>query len=279
MGIFFYGEHIMFIIYHPRAYARHFARELRVSTLYPNHNKVVQRRKQLNVDVNWGCGPRILEQARPVHGNDKQFLNADISGSVLKIKTFELLAAAGVPIPRITLDATAALPDDRRPFYERGKYLGRKDGLSGGAGIVVYEKGTPPAEQHNFYSQVVSKVHEMRIHVAGGNVICEQMKYIPAGSNVLIRNYDNGARFSARNLDPIIGADIAGQARQIAVNAVAACGLDFAAVDLAVTRNGAVIVFELNSAPGLTLREDAEVAHDMPSTYDAYRTYFQSFLV
>ncbi len=261
----------MFFIYHPRAKVRKIARELGISALFPRHmHRNIARKNKLSVIVNWGCSSEITGTAVPV-------LNRDISGSVRKIRTFELLEAAELPVARWTLDAASALSDDPRPFYERGRYLGRKDGLTGGAGITIYEKGQQPTEKHEFYTQVIAKAAEVRIHVAGGNVICEQIKFVPAGSKVLIRNFHNGARFSARNIGVEVGTENAAQARQIAIRAAAACGLDFGALDMALTKDGRWIIFEINSAPGLMLREEDGTEHDVVSTYEAYRTYFAGF--
>jgi hypothetical protein len=264
-----------FIIYHSGCYSRMLARELHVNSYFPRERLESFRRNDLPVFVNWGCGRSLLE--RYVLGG-RQFLNADISGSVRKMRTFELLDAASLPHPRVVIDPREVV--DGVPFYERGRYLGRTDGLTGGQGITVYERGTLPPQgaRHDFYSQVVSKAHEIRLHVAGGAVICEQFKFVPAGSNVLIRNYDNGARFSARPLETRIESQLATRLRETAIAAVAACGLDFGALDMAVTQRGNIVIFEVNSAPGITPREDESEPHDMPCSYEAYLTYFRQFV-
>lgn len=260
----------MFIIYHPRALVRKIARDLQVTAIYPGHmSRSYTRSGKLSVLVNWGCGTIL-----PIFDQYKhtRVLNRDISGSVRKIRTFELLRAASLPIPRISTNA--------HDLYAHGRYLGRTDGLTGGRGITVYEKGMLPTTEHDFYAQVVSKAVEVRIHVADGTVICEQVKYVPAGSRVLIRNRSNGATFSTKNIAPIVGNDVADSARQIAIKATAACGLDFGALDMALTKQGEWVIFEINSAPGLMLREDStehSVEHDVPSTYEAYSAYFASF--
>src|SRR5688572_18982533 len=103
-----------FIIYHPRAYVRRIARQLGVSVVFPRHlqRSIVRRSAQLSHAVNWGCGmlPAL----------DMPVLNANISGALSKIRTFELVQAAGLPTPRIALDVRADV--DGMPFYQRGKY-------------------------------------------------------------------------------------------------------------------------------------------------------------
>src|SRR5215203_5682769 len=172
----------MFIIYHPRAMVRNIARELRVSAYFPRHGaRNRRRRNSMNVAVNWGNSvlptfniPNPGVAVLPI-------LNADITGSVTKVRTFELLTAAALPIPRTVIDVKQMV--DGVPFYQRGKYLARKDRLSHGAGIEICEKGVLPEKgPFDFYSQVVTKAFEVRLHVAGGAIICEQFKFIPAGS-------------------------------------------------------------------------------------------------
>ncbi len=269
----------MFIYYTQGCYARHLARQLRIHSLFPNDGGLHSRRRnRMPFDVNWGCGPSVVSRL----GIEGTVLNRDISNSVRKVRTFAALERAGLPYPRVVTDPHTMLPDDPRPFYQRGKYLGRTDGLAGGAGITIYEAGQLPAPGvvHDFYSQVVAKAFELRIHVAGNppTVICEQFKFVPQGSQVLIRNYDNGARFSACPLETHLDPTIAVQARQIAVASIAACGLDFGAVDMTLTRNGRLLVFETNSAPRLSEREDDD-DHEVPSTFDAYLNFFRQFVV
>jgi len=273
----------MFYIYHTRAtFARSIARELRQSVMFPDFpTRNRARRGTMTVNVNWGCGPQMLSRTPGMRLSTSRILNADISRSVRKMRTFDALRAANLPIPRVVTDPTIVLPDDRRPFYQRGKYLARQDGLTGGAGIEVMDRGVLPRpdQRFDFYSQVVSKAHEIRIHVAGGRVICEQIKYIPTGSRVLVRNYDNGARFSARSISTLVGDALAQRAREISIAATNACGLDFGALDMALTRNGEWVIFEINSAPGISRRDDdGSTPHDMPSTYEAYREYFRTFV-
>lgn len=266
----------MFIIYHTRAYARKLARDLRVTSYFPNQNVLSLRKQNMSVIVNWGCTHLQLPPKTPV--GEKRILNADVSVCTSKIATFDRLRAASLAIPCIVLDPAEIV--DGLPFYLRGKYLGRTDRLTGGRGITIYEKGTLPATgvRHDFFSQVVSKAYEVRLHVAGTTVICEQFKFIPEGTGTLIRNYDNGARFSAIPLEARIDPLLAQAARTLAIQSLAACALDFGALDMALSRRGNWVVFEINSAPGLSVREDTD-DHAMPCTYDAYKTYFQSFLV
>jgi len=263
----------MFIIYHTRAYARYLPRELGVTSDFPNHDRIYRRSNKMRADVNWGCGPNIINRSVDP---SRVVLNRDISGSLRKLRTFELLRQAELPFPPMTTDAT------KDGFFMGGRYLGRKDGLSGGKGIVIYDGGQRPSSTHDFYARVISKVFEVRIHVGrmldgDVRVLCEQIKYVPAGSNVLIRNFDNGARFSAVPLHTRVHPGDADRARALAVAALNACHMDFAAVDMALSKKGQWYIFELNSAPGLMRRDDND-HHEMPATYHAYLDYFRTLM-
>ena len=269
-----------FIIYHTRAKVRTLARELNVTSHFPNQQRTFRRGTRMSVVVNWGCrGVVIPENVWPASDEAPRILNATVAPAISKVLTFDRLRAAGLPMPRIALAADEI--SDGGPFYMRGKYLGRKDGLTGGAGITIYEKGQMPAAGtiHDFFSQVVSKAHEVRIHVGDGNILCEQFKLFPAGSGtgILIRNHTRGAFFSGAALHTRIDQATADRGREIAIKAIAAVGLDFGAVDMALTKRGEWVIFEVNTAPGLTQR----VIHDeraMPCTYDAYKAYFETFI-
>lgn len=284
----------MFFMYHEGCYARHIPAELRVDRFYPATGKLRvpkdYRRnphRELSVDVNWGCGPHALAAAvgrlrRPI---GRRMLNARISASVLKMTTFEMIdtwnkerEAAGeladiINHPMVSRDANE--------LAQRGRYLARLDGKSGGEGIKLYDKGQlpDPNEKWDFFSLMVAKEHEVRIHVALGNVICEQVKYMPQGAVHPIRNYDNGARFSNKNIENVLTRQHADTARRMAINTAAALSLDFGAVDVMVSKRGNVYVLEFNSAPGITPGEDErEPKWDQPSTFDAYKNFFAGYL-
>lgn len=242
-----------------------------------------KRRARMSVYVNWGCSPKLLQKVlRSNNLPALKVLNANNFTSS-KLKTFDMLEGAGLPFPEIFHDPRV---DD---IYKRGKYLGRKDGLKGGAGIDIYERGQLPPEDttYDFFSKVISKQYEVRLHTARNGdgsveIICEQIKYVPAGSGVLIRNYANGARFSNKSMEKAgIAPELAEKGRNLAVAALDACGMDFAAIDMCLSKRGDWYIFELNSAPGISaLDEDAERADpDALGTHDAYVQYFNQFIV
>lgn len=283
----------MFLIYHQGCYARHLARALRVTRAYPINNGVglfvkeprQRTRQRLSALVNWGVGPQTLHRIMDRMVVPGPILNANIRPSVLKMNTFEAVDAFNNTAADEDKIRHPVVTRDAREVYERGRYLGRRDGLSGGEGITIFERGQLPAEGQtfDFFSLVVTKIAEVRLHVFDGTIICEQVKYTPAGAGVLIRNYDNGARFSNKNIEnhDAITADMANAARRTAINTARALGLNFGAVDIMFNRSGNPVLLEFNSAPGLSQREDQEddVQYDQPSTYDAYLTAFRSLVV
>jgi hypothetical protein len=269
-------------MYNTAAYARRIPRQLRVTSIFPNNGVTSYRGNDMTVDVNWGCGPKVIRQfLKP----NRQMLNADISGAYRKMRTFELLDAANLPHPRIVTDPKQDV--DGTPFYMRGKYLGRTDGLMGGQGITIYEKGQLPEAKHDFYSQVVSKKQEVRIHIAKNPdgtpaILCTQFKYIPEGADILIRNHANGAKFSSRPLHERMDGPLADQGIGLAFSCLLACNLDFGAVDMALSQKNQWYIFEINSAPGLTEREDdpeAEIDNPNPCSYDGYLNYFKQYVI
>jgi hypothetical protein len=187
---------------------------------------------------------------------------------VSKLRTFQTLTAAGISVPRFS--------DKWEDIASRGKYLARQDFLSEGAGIEIVEEGHQPSAPAHFYSLVVSKAFEVRLHVFLGRIICEQFKFVPQGSNQLIRNYNNGARFSNKTLETHLSPGISNKLREMAIASLAAVSTDFGAVDMIVSKKGNLYVLEINTAPGI---DRGPVQHDQPTTYDAYRNTIQELLV
>lgn len=107
----------------------------------------------------------------------------------------------------------------------------------------------------DFYVEWLDTKDEYRIHVLDGKVIRLGMK-IPrepedgfkGKPHPWIRAYNSGWQI-------VYGGDwrdhIPGTIRQVAKDAVKALELDFGAVDLAVTKKGKAIVFEVNTSPCL----------------------------
>lgn len=98
----------------------------------------------------------------------------------------------------------------------------------------------------------VQKNAEYRVHVLGGEVIDFQKKRREAGAaeagtaSDTIRNHQNGWVYCRDNVE------LSERVKLHAIEAVAACGLDFGAVDIMTVTTGKPFVLEVNSAPGLS---------------------------
>lgn len=202
-----------------------------------------------------GLGPTILNEAEAIHcAKDK-------------LRAFQKLAEAGVPIPNYSED-WRELPQDRVRF-------GRSRTGSGGNGIHVYLPGQECLPVHNLYTEYVPNDREYRIHIFNGNCIRVQKKilrYPERQTEDFLRNTSNGYCFEAPRLH------LTHDRIRAASQAVAALGLNFGAVDLVVGQDNQPYVLEVNTAPAcspLTARKyvDAFVAHLQGEGYDITPDY------
>lgn len=168
-----------------------------------------------------------------------------------KIKTFETLRDAGMGrnIPNWTTDIHVA-----RVFSEAGAivYCRTLTRSSQGRGIVV--ANTPDQlVAAPLYTQKCLRRREVRIHIFDGKMISfaqkkkmtqESLQEVGAEFSNDIRSHSNGWVFARE------GVTIPEEAQEVAVRAVSALGLDFGAVDMALSL-GNPKIFEINSAPGL----------------------------
>jgi glutathione synthase/RimK-type ligase-like ATP-grasp enzyme len=122
---------------------------------------------------------------------------------------------------------------------------------SGGEGIHIARKPTELVNCH-LYVEGIPKAEEYRIHVLHNKVVDVQEKRAKNGAskdegwNAEIRNHQYGWVFVREGVNPPKAA------LQEAIKAVAALGLDFGAVDLAIDkRDKKPKVFEVNTSPGL----------------------------
>ncbi len=124
---------------------------------------------------------------------------------------------------------------------------------SSGRGIKIIEPGMALPDAP-LYTKHFKKHKEYRVHVGikpngERSVIHIQQKRKRIGfeSNTSgIRNYDNGWVFACNNVDPLTAEQL-----DVAIQGVAALGLNFGAVDLLMDRQGNVVICEINTAPGL----------------------------
>jgi D-alanine-D-alanine ligase-like ATP-grasp enzyme len=197
--------------------------------------------------VNWGHGTGPY-WAVGLNRNPR-LLNhwAGVGVAINKLKAFSVFKEAGVPIPEFTNSKAVA-----QEWIEAGKVVICRTLLSSmeGKGIVVATKVSELVSAP-LYTKLFQKDKEYRIHVFKGEVIDFVQKKLKSGEaekpgrNKYIRNTANGWIFARE------GVQVSDRAREAAKAAITALGLDFGAVDLAVNKSGKVVVFEVNTAPGI----------------------------
>jgi len=207
-----------------------------------------------DVIINWGSSelPKVLYKANNI-------INAPwaIKNASNKYVAFEVLSAAGVPVPPYTTDKE--LVDFK--VVVRHKLNGK-----GGDGIEIIKDGDLPDAP--LYVKYIPKKDEYRVHILDGKVIDVQKKKrkldVPNDEvNWEIRNLAGGFIF-ARD-----GVELTPELEKIAVDAVDALDLVFGAVDIIYNEySNKYYVLEVNTAPGL-----------MGSTLDKYVEAFNKYLL
>ena len=177
--------------------------------------------------------------------DEQQFINSPlaVATAINKLQAFKTLEGH-CPLPPFTESRAEA------SWWLPGAVVCRTvlNGHSGN-GIVIAETEEQLVDAP-LYTKYIKKEHEYRLHVFNGKVFHVQKKArskAVADENVnwKIRNHGNGFIYAH------VGVDVEDATKQIAVNAVAALGLDFGAVDMMVTKAGVWYVLEVNTACGL----------------------------
>ena len=171
--------------------------------------------------VNWGTAQRVWPRGIRV-------LNPHVLGD--KLRELQLLQAFQVPIPPLSL------------VYRVG-WLGRR---------LMHEDGNDfgaESRRADYWTQRLDIVDEYRVHSFHGRSLGVLKKMPRRGiePHAFIRSYRYGWTFGYRFDRALIPANL----REVAHRAVAAVGYDFGAVDIGTVRGGGLVVFEVNSAPGI----------------------------
>jgi len=193
--------------------------------------------------------------SRGIIREDIQILNdpTSVAKASDKVVTFQTLQEEGMSnyIPEWTtrLEDAVAMVAEGEVVYCRT--LSR---ASQGRGIVIASE-TNEVVQAPLYTCKVDVSREVRIHVFGDRVIhFAQKKRMGSErreeegiseANEDVRSHDNGWIFS------ISDVEIPQEAQDVAIRGVKALGLDFGAVDMALTPQGGCKIYEINTAPGL----------------------------
>jgi hypothetical protein len=239
--------------------ASNLARRLGCRRLYASADRRL-RSTSGSLVVNYGTGHNPNFSL----GTKSIFLNPPeaVSRAVSKRVSYDKFRENSVPTLDYTRDRSVADAWRR----EGHGILCRRDGLSGGAGIVYAPKGSESIPSAEFYTRYFPKTHEYRAHVFRGRLIDLTQKRLQNGASKsedddptkkIVRSLENGWVHTHQGLDlPSGRKDRLGQA---AISACTALGLDFGAVDILLyvpstgPRKGTDVlaVCEVNTAPGL----------------------------
>jgi len=163
-----------------------------------------------------------------------------------KLKAFQCFTAAGLS----TVEWTAEREIASEWLTQKQTVVARTLLSShSGMGIIVCNNAETPLPTAPLYTKYLKKTFECRIHVMNGVVIDGQIKKkrTDAEANTLIRNAHTGWVYCREGYTPDEAA------KQLAIAAVAALGLDFGAVDLIYNKHyNQYYLLEVNTAPGLT---------------------------
>jgi len=215
--------------------------------------------------INWGSSQPIESW----NNGRRALLNKPSAVSLAcdKLKTFKtLLPHVDINIPQFWTpanfqEAQQLLDDGTTPI------LLARSLLSGhsGAGITVLRRGERIPQDAKIVVEYIKKKSEYRAHVVNGEVILLIQKKKRSGveqtrDQALIRSHDNGWIFACNDVETPPET-----LKPMCIEAVAALGLDFGAVDVIVAQDDSVFILEVNTAPGL----------EGETTINAYRDAFQ----
>lgn len=223
-----------------------------------------------DVVINWGSSRSPFRNANltfMIEGDNYEgWLNnpSNVNVAACKLATFNKLKELGIAIPEFTTDIAIA-----ENWQASGSIIVARSVLRGNSGegitVVDDQRDLSTIPDIKLWVKYIKKKHEYRVHVMQGKVIDVQVKkrrrvvddleaYAPEPR---IRNLANGYVFCRE------GITANSQRDELAVNAVAALGLDFGAVDLIYNQHiNKYFVLEVNTAPGLegtTLERYAKV--------------------
>jgi glutathione synthase/RimK-type ligase-like ATP-grasp enzyme len=195
--------------------------------------------------VNWGAGSIPARVGR----DNLTILNpaeaVSLSGN--KLRSFERFAE----FPNVRIPQWTTSQEEARSIIQEGGVIVCRTQLRGhsGEGIVLAETVEQLVDAP-LYVKYIKKQKEFRVHVGSGEVLDIQEKRrrqdYEGDANFKVRNHHTGWVYCRENIEE--PADL----RQQALEAIAALGLDFGAVDLIYNaRQNQSYVLEVNTAPGL----------------------------
>lgn len=191
--------------------------------------------------INWGSS-NVTRQVNGKIYNDP----GAVALAVNKLSTFRILSACEVSVPK--WDKYVEQPT---AWIEQGGAVVCRTKLNGhsGEGIVIAEEVDQIVDAP-LYTQYIKKKEEYRIHVMHNEAFFVQRKArkldVPAEEvNWKVRNLAGGFIYANQDVD------VAQEAKDEAVKAIIALGLDFGAVDIILGVDKKFYVLEVNTACGL----------------------------
>lgn len=223
--------------------------KIRLASRHPSQ-KAIQRMGQM---------PKFPKRVRIRFGSTIPHSRVDyiinkidaIKNTANKMTMKRLLSAAGVNTPKYFLNDDAG----RNAIMEG--HLGEKIFFktpyhSRGRGMVMYDTKESAMTQLNkgYFEESKISWREYRVHVMDGEVFYVDEKRpkdqsMKLKDRPIVKNMSNGFKFRR----PL--ADYPDEVHTESVKAVEALGLDFGGVDVGVTKDGEVVIYEVNSAPSL----------------------------
>lgn len=229
--------------------AKQLAEMLEVSRVYSDGR---YSPKSAHFIINWGSSTVPNWYAEAMRRGTK-VLNKPESVAMAsnKLKTFQALERAGIMVPKFTTSRSVAQEwlDADFTVVERHELQGNS-----GSGIRLVSAMDESLESEltsaPLYTKYIPKKKEFRVHVFRGQVFDYAQKRKrrteerPANFNKYICSTEMGWLFCKTDIEHIQAV------KDIAVRAVSALGLDFAAVDIIYHKDRAYVL-EVNTAPGM----------------------------
>lgn len=246
----------------PSNSAKVLAQALGLTRVEPGHPLLLKKREAI---INWGCSSLSYHVDTPVYNYPPSVawaIDKVACANRLEVKSVRTVNFCSGPYSNVR----SKYPDDI--LLARYTVTGNS-----GEGIKIIRPGDPPPDKEPAaYSVYVKKTEEYRVHVAFGKVIHVVEKRKRAGVEAqpdekLVRTLGNTWVFCENDL----GCDQRNDRTQLyaaAINAVAAVGLDFGAVDMLYSKAGEYVVCEINTKPGI----------GSTSTLEAYTNAFKEKL-
>lgn len=239
---------------------RKLVRELGISS-QRSLQRDVRRASSVTSLIRWGVSQSFGE-------NPKYELNTRdaIALAANKQRTLRHLQQAGIRVPELATNKNAA-----QEFLTAGHVLvGRPDYHQGGSDFRIIRNLSDLRNDttSSHWTVLYDKSSEWRIHVFRGEVIGASKKISDGVEhrirNQYARNHTNGWRFFKVDVN-----NLQDRIKELAVDAVAALGLDFGAVDIILSSNPRrYYVLEVNTAP--SLEENSTI-------FNTYLDYFSEW--